>query len=333
MGLVYKRTGDFKLENYEDSGGNQIGAVTIQPDKFTLQYPVTLDSSPEFGGNKVVFFINVSGNGKISSGQNNTDDYRAVTRDLPPNEYYKSSGEKLKGNIRNMSGMSDTNIVLAPLKRLMAAITLYVPNSLSNSYSVNWSEEDLTMGSFLEDGVETMANLLKGAASASETGIDAAKLAGTALGRKILDGQSYMQKAARVTAGNSKVEQLFKGVDFRTFTYDYDFAPRSEDEAKAVLDIIRMFRHHMLPEYADKNSYLYIYPSEFEIKYFKGDKENTYLEKQMTAVLTNCTVNYTPNGQFNTFANGMPTQIRLQLQFKELGVATKETSPYDRQGI
>lgn len=181
------------------------------------------------------------------------------------------------------------------------------------------------MGSFVEDASQAIG---LGKASASMS--DALSLGASAFGRKVLDGQNYLQKASRITSGNSKMEQLFKGVDFRTFSYDYDFAPRSEEEAKAVLDIIRMFRYHMLPEYADKNNYLYIYPSEFEIKYFKGDSENTYLEKQMTAVLTNCTVNYTPNGQFNTFANGMPTQIRLQLQFKELGVATKESSPYDR---
>lgn len=91
MGLVYKRDpSSWRMENYEDANGNQLGAVTVQPDKFALQYPITLDSSPEFGGNKVVFFINVSGNGKVSVGNNETDDYRAVTRDLPPNEFYKA---------------------------------------------------------------------------------------------------------------------------------------------------------------------------------------------------------------------------------------------------
>lgn len=44
----------------------------------------------------------------------------------------------------------------------------------------------------------------------------------------------------------------------------------------------------------------------------------------MTAVLQSCSINYTPNGQFNTFANGMPTQIKMTLAFKELAVPTKE---------
>ena len=59
------------------------------------------------------------------------------------------------------------------------------------------------------------------------------------------------------------------------------------------------------------------------MKYYKGDKENQFIEKQMTAVLTNMTVNYTPNGQFNTFGgemDGMPSHINITLSFKELGL-------------
>ena len=93
MGLVYKRDpSSWRMENYEDANGNQLGAVTIQPDKFALQYPITLDSSPEFGGNKVVFFINVSGYSKTlgqGSGQD-AEDYRGYAQDLPPNEFYKA---------------------------------------------------------------------------------------------------------------------------------------------------------------------------------------------------------------------------------------------------
>jgi len=77
---------------------------------------------------------------------------------------------------------------------------------------------------------------------------------------------------------------------------------------------------------------LYLYPSEFDIKYYRGDSENEYLEKQFSAVLTNMSINYSPMGIFNTFPNGMPTMITCQLNFRELNVATKETSPYDKSG-
>jgi hypothetical protein len=41
-------------------------------------------------------------------------------------------------------------------------------------------------------------------------------------------------------------------------------------------------------------------------------------------VLTDLNINYTPNGSFTTFANGMPTQINIQMTFKELAILTKD---------
>jgi hypothetical protein len=35
-------------------------------------------------------------------------------------------------------------------------------------------------------------------------------------------------------------------------------------------------------------------------------------------------VNYTPNGMFSTFANGMPTHIDITLTFRELALLTKD---------
>jgi len=35
-------------------------------------------------------------------------------------------------------------------------------------------------------------------------------------------------------------------------------------------------------------------------------------------------VNYAPNGQFTSFADGMPTQINITLTFKELALLTKD---------
>jgi hypothetical protein len=49
------------------------------------------------------------------------------------------------------------------------------------------------------------------------------------------------------------------------------------------------------------------------------------VKRQTTSVLTDMIVNYSPNGQFTAFANGMPTQINITLTFKELAVLTKET--------
>jgi hypothetical protein len=93
----------------------------------------------------------------------------------------------------------------------------------------------------------------------------------------------------------------------------------------------------MLPEFLDQMSFMYIYPSEFNIKYYTNGAENKYLEKLSTCVLKSMDVDYTPNGQFTTFStdeNGaMPVQINISLVFQELSKPTKETSPWEGPGL
>lgn len=125
-------------------------------------------------------------------------------------------------------------------------------------------------------------------------------------------------------AANPKKEQVFKGVEFRSFSFEYQFFPRDIDEADNVLRIIEEFKFHMHPEFKDDNNFVYLYPSEFDIFYYQGGEENLNLHRHTSCVLTDLDIDYTPNGQFNTFANGMPTQINVTLAFRELGLLTKD---------
>ena len=80
----------------------------------------------------------------------------------------------------------------------------------------------------------------------------------------------------------------------------------------------------MHPEYKDTNNFIFIYPSEFDIFYYQGTKENLNIHRHTSCVLKDMTVNYTPNGMFNTFDDGMPTQINITLSFLELAILTKQ---------
>ena len=125
-------------------------------------------------------------------------------------------------------------------------------------------------------------------------------------------------------APNPRKEQIFKHVNFRNFTFDYQFYPRDAQEAENVLKIIYQFKYHMHPEFKDANNFLYIYPSEFDISYYNNGQENLNVNRHTSCVLTDMVVNYSPNGQFAAFENGMPTQINVTLTFKELATLTKE---------
>lgn len=313
---------------YKDSGNTQSDFQDSLSQKYTienLQYPSSIDSSPEFGYNKVVFFINVQGGGKFASDEKNS----MQLMDVPPSEYedYLAGRKNLEAISDIAQSMGVKLAIAKKMKRLSSAIVLYVPNNLRTGYSVNWTEEDFQKEEFYSE----LALQVGKFATGGDSSIGKTLVGGIAA-RK-LNGMNYVQKATKTTPGNAKAEQLFKGVNFRDFGFNYEFAPRSEKEAEAVLNIVRMFRHHMLPEFKDQANFLFIYPSEFEIRYYKGSKENEYLEKIMTCVLTNMIVDYTPNGQFNTFPNGMPTQINMNLTFRELSITTKETSPYNKVGV
>lgn len=197
-------------------------------------------------------------------------------------------------------------------RRLKSAIALNVPQNMVVGYRVNYADEEL--------------GLLYGnaAAAGSESGVGIVEAAGAALiGRSPAAGAI---SALTKTALNPRKEQLFKSVDFRRFTFDYQFAPRNKTEADYIRNIINMFKYHMHPEYLNgtSNQLAFLYPSEFDIVYYFGTEEHKHLAKVSTCALAEMTVNYSPNGQFSTHNDGSPTQINLQLTFLELETLTKE---------
>ena len=206
-------------------------------------------------------------------------------------------------------------------KRLKTAIALHIPNQLNIRYGVSWGEEDTFSYQAAAAGAEAILKALDGG-GAKNLGNDAAAIVG-AMGLKS-DKQGAAASAAFGLASNPKKEQVFKNVDFRTFQFDYQFFPRNSAEAENVMRIIHEFKYHMHPEFKDANEFLYVYPSEFDIAYYQNGEENQNLHRHTSCVLTEMNVNYTPNGQFNSFENGMPTQINITLSFRELSLLTKD---------
>jgi hypothetical protein len=212
-------------------------------------------------------------------------------------------------------------------KRLKTAIMLYVPNQLSIRYGTQWGEEETFNFQATLGGAEALGKAVN--VSSFNIGLNTDSVSqGTSIAAAIaMRGDNKNVGAMSALTGltaNPKKEQVFKGVDFRTFSMDYQFFPRNATEAQNVLNIIKQFKLHMHPEFKDSMNFLYIYPSEFDVYYYQNGKENLNIHRHTSCVLTDMTVNYTPNGQFNTFPNGMPTQIAITLNFRELAQITKE---------
>lgn len=341
--------------------------ATVTGTGFNLQYPSDLESNPQYGENKVIFFIYVHSDSKISRGAGGASDARlTVSGAAIPGT--RANFDKATANIKGAAAAAATvaavaaapftivkgaaqsaadamgvqgafdgqvgsllgQLAPATYKQLNAAISLHTPASLDNTYSVDWGAEDMSKAHMTADVINAVGDLTDGLGKVASQN---AGMVASILGSKYEGAAKIASWVTGKTPGNSKEEQLFKGVGFRTFSFDYSFMPKSKEEAASIMAIIRMFRHHMLPEYADENRYIFIYPSRFQIAYFIGNTENPYIEKQMMAVLESMKLTYADGSQFTSFADGMPTKLHMSLTFKELSLPTKETSPFDQHGV
>ena len=142
------------------------------------------------------------------------------------------------------------------------------------------------------------------------------------------EGASDLYNKAFGNATNPYMEVFFGGMELRTFSYNFTFAPKNQDETNDVQKIIEIFRFHMAPELQGENMRYLTLPSTFDIHYMYQHskdivKENNFYNKIATCVLTNVAVDYAPNG-VKSFADGAPTAVTMNLSFTETEILTKE---------
>ena len=339
------------------------GAASFDGSKYSIdqfQYPSDLMSATqEYGGNYVIFYINIANDSKLLADgtvelvpdastadqgslvglatRSGTGAAGAIgTAAVPAG--LAAAGAALAGNTGTAAFTgalaiggaaaisSQTANFTGKTKRIKTAIALHVPNNLSTTYGINYDEEDLALfatGIAAAGATAALAKTTKATAKSDVADLVKQLSPAAAAGALTATGNGGLSKLTGL-APNPRKEQIFKGVKFRTFQFDYEFFPRDAQESLNVLNLIYQFKLHMHPEFKDANEFLYIYPSEFDISYYNNGSENMNLNRHTSCVLTDMTVNYSPQGQFTTFAGGMPTQINVTLQFMELATLTKE---------
>lgn len=325
----------------------------------TGQYKVSSHSYPSdlmsadgrYGGNYVIFYINVATDSKLKPAESELvavnevpprDRGDLIAQNLSKGQLVTSqaalgAGGAVLGKFLGVGGAGAGAAALSTVgagatasvaasasrqqRRLKTAIAMHVPNQLSIRYGMQWSEDDTFALAAAGAASTELAKAIQSKDAKNLSDPAKAIVANLALSKGPNAGG---MSAATGLAANPRKEQVFKGVDFRTFQFDYQFFPRDEVEAQNVLNIIQEFKFHMHPEFKDNNNFLYIYPSEFDITYYQGGAENLNLHRHTSCVLTEMNVNYTPNGAFTTFPNGMPTQINVTMNFRELALLTKQ---------
>ena len=211
------------------------------------------------------------------------------------------------------------------------AIALYMPNSIKAGYKQSFTPEEAGIAGDLE---ALGASVPSGAASSDQIKAFLGGTAGIAIkeGKKLVgelvslagagDPIRFIQKRAG-TALNPRNEQFYNSPDFRTFTYDFDFWPRNKDEAKAVQDIILIFKYNSSPGKADLAGSQFNIPNYFKISYMHRGDVNTNLNLISACYCTGVSVDYAPDGQPSFFDDGSPVHTKLSVEFVEDRILTK----------
>lgn len=200
------------------------------------------------------------------------------------------------------------------------SIALYVPDSLSFDTKVTYEQEGI--GANKRNIIDTFDGGGNGL-QAFGSGLEEAFQGMVDAGANAVTGgvKNFVQGKAK----NPMEEQFFKGVEFRSHSFSYEFYPKSSDEARQVEDIIWSFKSAMLPDTfanaeADGAAEGYFnYPNIFNI-YYEGSISKRF-EDFLPSVLTDCTVSHSTK----LFHDGYPVSTELGLEFTEVKVITQET--------
>ena len=125
---------------------------------------------------------------------------------------------------------------------------------------------------------------------------------------------------------NPNLELLFGGPQLRTFSFAFNFAPNSTDEAKVVRQIQRWFRQGMLPQkttnFNNSGSLFLGSPNVFRICYKNNKRRIKGLNTFKICACTSVEIDFTPDGVYQSYedekANSMPVRSTMKVTFNEL---------------
>ena len=246
----------------------------------------------------------------------------------------------------------------------MGSCILPIPNRLGVSQGVSWGEAranavelgafqavtSATRGLFDQDAnVGAGGRLLKLLTDGGEQAIstfntlskqlgknDGAANAGAILNATIaksilgriginVDTQQFLTRETGA-AINPNLELLFAGPQLRTFSFVFNFAPNSTEEAKVVRKIQRWFRQGMLArkttDFGNGGSLFLGSPNVFRICYKNNKRRIKSLNTFKICALTSVQIDFTPDGVYQSYedegARSQPVRSTMKVDFSEL---------------
>jgi len=227
-------------------------------------------------------------------------------------------------------------------EKILGMIYLPIPESITDSNGVTWGEDRLNgfaaAGLGIASDMITSGNVAEAiTAGANRTKDAVGKLLGD---QNTVNATNSVFAAAAVNALgartsatgilarqsgailNPNMELLFNGVQLRSFSFNFDFAPRDNNESIVIKDIVRAFKKSLNAKNGskdDNSSGLFIgSPDVFQLTYKTGGKNHQFLHKFKPMALLNMVVNHTGAGTYATYDNTAPIHTKIDLTFQEL---------------
>ena len=235
-----------------------------------------------------------------------------------------------KGRVANTLGIADRT----GNRETLGSVILPIPGGIQDNQQVRWTSDSINplqlavsasvlagIEKGIGQGLDTAGEYIKTALSSPDT----KKALGTYLAGQAAGAQNLLTRTTGAVL-NPNMELLFNAPDLRNFTFSFLLAPRSEAEAMTVVRIIRFFKQGMAPIRSKARLFLKS-PHTFRLAYKQanasvrnayGTNDHPYLNKFKECALGSFGVNYTPNGQYSTYEDGVMTAYQITMNFREL---------------
>lgn len=233
-------------------------------------------------------------------------------------------------------------------QRIGLSIALPMPAQINSNYGMEYEDTDFSAMGTMMAGIRaysddpkavnselTQSEIKRKLGSVNFSVLDSL---GKIVGSDAINLNQFAQSSLR-EAPNRFSEKTFKGVERRRFSFEWDFSPRSEKDAKIIASIIYAFKKYSHPALTKGGIYL-DYPAQFRIGFFNKLQENDYLFKIGLCACTKCDVTYggdelgflreirSLNGDTSSGSNtavGAPANtVKLELEFSELELLTRQ---------
>lgn len=245
-------------------------------------------------------------------------------------------------------------------------IVMYMPEKITTAYGLDYQGESLQIAAAGKGLIELTGQVLSGAVSISEAAkseliAELGEQYGLTLGANFIDqlgslvgaqvgAKAFLEKNRRRVV-NPHMQFMFRAVNQRSFEYSFSLVANSEDESKAIDNIIRTFKFFAHPTVSDAGRY-HGYPAEFDIQYYSREldssgqdylQENDWINRIGRCYLSSISVDYSGAGIFSTHkhqesaipntlqgetakirSGNPPTHISISLTFSELETLNRQ---------